>query len=147
MNYINIEKIVKENKLESLLKDLQPIFENIDVRSQRLMAGTYTDGHKASQLLMKATGWHGYLSDIYNTLDTIKTDQETRLFNSIKMKEEKLGKKITAAVIDKAVSAEVMGLRRVRNIIGSYRDICDKMIFSCQSLLKSLNDSYKRTRD
>ena len=147
MNYLEIEKLVKENKLDKIIDELQPIFDKIDIRSQKLMAGQYSEGHEASQLLMKCTGWHGYLSSIYSVLDTIKTDRETRLFNSIKMAEEKKGKKIVAAVIDKQVSMEVMTLRRIRNIVGSYRDICDKNIFSCQSLLKSLNDSFKRTRD
>lgn len=147
MNYREIELLVKENKLETILKNLEDTFIKIDSRTQKLMSGAYTNGQDVDKLLMKCTGFWDYLNTIYIILDTIKDHQEVRLFNKIKMEEVKKKQKIVAAVIDKAVSEQVMTLRRVRNIVGAYRDTCDKNIFSCQSLLKSLNDNYKRTRD
>lgn len=84
-------------------------------------------------------GYFGEFSIVASLIDTIKKFREDKYFSDKSIEIEASGVKVNASALERDTSFNVSNERRARNIFQSYKDICDKGIIVCQSLLKDMN--------
>lgn len=146
MDYRRIEEYLRNGDLDKVLEGFMPVFEELNKYNDFLISkGDTLDNLKVKRLLMKATGYWGVLDLAYNTVDSFKSDKESKFYCDKKMTTEKANEKFVSASADKEASAHVNPERRVRNIIESYKNRADKIISSCQSYIKSSTEAFKRS--
>lgn len=141
-----IEDLVKDdNGLLELVNRFKDSFEKLEGYANSLETAKLQPAD-IQNLLIRSTGIWGILNIVWSVIDTHKTNKESELFNQIKMELEGKEKgKFNVSATKEEVSGMVVNERRVRNIFGAYRDMADKNILSCQSYLKYLTESYKRS--
>lgn len=145
MKYLEIEQLVHDGEFQAIVSQLIPTFEKIEEYSIALIEGRINDAETASSLMMKCTGYWDQLNVIYTSIETYKTNVEKRYFHEQKIEIEKTGGKFNASATEGEASAKTVELRRVRNLVKAYMDSADKNIISCQSQLKYLMESMRRT--
>lgn len=148
MIFQEVEQILtEENGFEKTLAQLQESFMRVEEISEELKDGGFSDGEAISKLLLESTGYWEQLNIVYTTLDTIKTKRELGYYHSEKIRIESDPKaKFADGALKQEASNAVMEERRIRNVVKSYVDACDRNITSCQSFLKYLTESQKRTQ-
>ena len=130
-----------EEGLAKLLTDKQDIFALIDDISQQLLQGVVTTSEQYREILNQMTGAYGVLEPLYSQAEANKLNKELKSYVEHKRELEGKGEKIVAASLDKEASLSVENERRVRNILEGYVLATEKIIVTCQTQLKRIDDS------
>ena len=146
MIYKKIEELIAkgEEGLQQILEELTEEFSLLEEFSTHLKDSDLS-GDDLSEIMSKSTGIWDNLNIVHAVIDTHKTKVEGSFYSSRKIEIESKNEKFTDASVTKEASAHVNPIRRVRNIVEAYLSDADKNISVCQSRLKYITESKKRT--
>lgn len=130
---------VIETSIDSMATDLETINSNLKDTTQ-------VDGESINTLLIQATGIWGHLKVVCEAIDTYKTNKELAFYHTQKVKIESANEKFNVSATEKEARALTNDERRIRNLVEAYMASADKIILSCQSVLKYLSDSIYRNK-
>lgn len=144
--YNNIEEAIQNEQYEDILSQLQETFKELEASSQNLVMGVYENPDEAYKLMLRSAGFWEQLKAVHTTIDTVKTNREKIYIQKKKMEIESDPKgKFVVSAVEGEASALTVDLRRLRNIVEAYMDMADRNITVCQSFLKYVTESSKRS--
>lgn len=146
MLYSEVEEMIKtDDGILSLIDRLTPTFETIEDFSSKLRIYD-PSGETVHEIMQHSNALWDELHIVFSAIDTYKTNLEKLHFYEQKINIEKSGGKFNASATEGEASALTANLRRIRNMVDSYRAACDKNISTAQSHLKFLQESKLRTQ-
>ena len=149
MRILEIEqKFQKEETLAEVLELCKEDFERIDYYANTVLKSNLAENpEEAKKALNELTGIFMSLKPVIAITETEKKNREIREFDRIRIETENAGGKFTAASATVTSSAYVAEYRRIRNIVQSYIDACEKALSSLQSLLKYMGEELRLSKD
>jgi len=143
MNYKQIE-VGLDNvvAMEDFLKKYLEIFNRIEAIGDMFRRGEVDNPIETDRVMKELAGLQANLNLVAVIADTVKQQQEAKLFLERKMELKDLGEKVITTQIEKEIAGDVHLYRRFRNIFQAYRDTCGRLISVCQSSLRNLNKEF-----
>lgn len=133
----------REDGLKKLLETYQDIFTLIDDIGDQLLQNMITTSDEYRKVLNQMTGAFTALEPLYSMSIAYKENHELKYYVARKRELEGLGEKVVAASLDKEACEAVSELRRIRNILEGYVSATEKIIITCQTQLKRIEDEYR----
>ena len=135
-----------EEGLKEIENSLITISEELDEINNSLRLAETPTGEETHALLTRATGLWGHLKTVHDAIDSYKTNKELSHYHTEKMKQEAGNEKFNVSATEREARALTSSERRTRNLVAAYLSCADKIILSCQSVLKYLTDSVFRNK-
>jgi len=110
----------------SVLEYVAPVIKEVEEVGETLRKGNISDPLIINELLQRTTGLFAFLHPIAAVAMRATTESE--------------GQQFVATVATQEANLAVQDYRRIRNILDSYVEICNKIIMSTQSALKDLRE-------
>jgi len=130
----------------SVLEYVAPVIKEVEVVGETLRKGNISDPLKVNELLQTTTGLFAFLHPVAAIAKTERLCRGEMAYADLRATTEAEGKKFVATVATQEANLSVQDYRRVRNILDSYVEICNKIIMSTQSALKDITAHYVRLR-
>ena len=144
MTYDKLVSYFKEEKgIDTLINDYKALFDQIDDIGQQLLQGIFSTSADFKSTLNFATGAYVSLEPLYSMAEAHKLNEELRHYVERKREAEAKGEKVVAASLEKEASLDVADFRRIRNVLEGYVLSCEKIIVTCQTQLKRLEEEGK----
>ncbi len=140
------EQCKTEEGMREIELSVTSIADELDEINQELCKTEIPTGEDTHALLVHATGLWGQLKIIHDAIDSFKTNKELSFFHTEKIKQEAGNEKFNVSATEKDARALSADERRIRNLVAAYLACSDKIILSCQSIMKYLTDSAFRNK-
>ncbi len=146
MRILEIEKLFEdESKLDKVLEECADDFGKIDYYAGIMKQNITNNPEEAKKALIELTGVYSNLRTVLAIAETEKKNNEIRAYCKLRIDTENEGKKFQDGQGKQLASSKVAFYRRIRNLILGYKESCEKMITSLQSLLRAMTEELKQT--
>lgn len=137
------------------LEEVKESFEKVDYWAGVRRSNLVSNPEEINQALNELSGCYSDIIVVWAIAETEKKNREVRYYETYRMEYEKTPEKdakgkiknFTSAIADRKASAHVASYRRIRNILGAYKDACDKQICTLQSMLKDHRKDYNHPQE
>jgi len=143
MKLTELRNLFETQDFDTILSNLQPVFDEIDEIAEALGEGIGVEESICLEYLSKLTGYYMYLSPFLNEAKTQKRNNELIRYRELKEEAESEGKKFISAPAEKEAQIYVAEYRKIRNALQAYVDACKVGIGSCQSIVKYKSEEKK----
>ena len=145
MRIFEIEKLFESTEtLNQVLEKCQEDFEKIDYWGNLLRSGVVDNPAEIKRALTELAGAYSNLRVILGIAEYKKKNKQVRFKEQIRIDTENEGKKYIDTKAETQASAHVAEYRRVRNIIGAYKESADKSIGVLQNVNNNLDKELNR---
>jgi len=124
----------------SVLDYVADAIKEVEEVGQTMRKANITDPLTLNNILQQSTGLFAFLHPVAAIAKTERLCRGEVEYAALKTTTENEGKKFVATVATQEANLAVQDYRRVRNILDSYVEICNKIIMSTQSALKDLRE-------
>ncbi len=137
-----IEKLFQSGELLKILEYCNQFFIKIDDIEKQFRIRKNLNPQLIKDYMLKLNGYYGILMPILAIADSELVSREARIYNNLKLKLERFTMQENSSIKKQAIE-EVAEYRKIRNILNSYVNVCDKTIINGQSILKYFGDNGK----
>ena len=138
MNLFEIEELFKKEDFDGVIENIKGDIKQVEYYSTIMKEQQTDNGEDVTKAINELTGIFMSMKTVLAIASTAKKNKELGVYVNLRTEATNRGDKFVATIGDKEASLAVAEYRRIKNIVESYVEACNKAISTLQSVLKKI---------